>query len=447
MRRLLITGGEDPLFSGERLAGGELSGPLTHENCLALQARFPWTAPSCPRGKRITFGLGDRLGIAAPAQLAALAGTEVFPVLAQQSSRELKLTHRSNREMLDDVAWEVFQAGYQGGYAADGDHLKTEEEVRRALADGDTMITLDCSDYIDTAAYRLHEEDAWARCRALFPEKTLETWTRTYCGKQFARPGVTVTFPQEGFAQLLLTYARAVQFAAQIWQNLILPVRDTVAFELSIDETEIPTSPCAHYFVAAELQAAQVTLDSLAPRFCGEFQKGIDYIGQTADFERDFSAHTAIAAAFGYRISVHSGSDKFRIFQIVGRCPEGYHLKTSGTSWVEAVRVIAMCEPALFRRMWACACTYFEQARAYYHVSAALADAPEVPALPDDPCPRQILYITYGFLLAKQEDGEPTLRADIYAALRRHEAVFRQIITAHIRRHLTALGLCETPQQ
>lgn len=452
---LLIAGEPDSAFAGtvEEFEGNAYTVcPLTHENLLTLQERFPWTVPATPVGHDVTIGLGERLGLISGAHIKALRGSGAFPILAQQSKRELNLTGRSYRKMLDDVAWQVFAAGYEDGYGADGDHLKTLDEVLSTVADGATMITLDCSEHIVNGAHEMSAEEALARCKELFSADDIAYWFDTYCGKSFTvADGHTVEFDATTFPQLLLTYGDAVFFATDVFHKAIAPCPRTVAFEVSIDETEVDTLPCAHYFVAAELLRRDVRIESMAPRFCGEFQKGIDYIGNLNEFTAEFACHVAVAKHFGYRISVHSGSDKFSVFPIVGKLSGGrFHLKTSGTSWVEAVRVIAMCEPALFRRMLAFSREHYEEARAYYHVSGDLErvpmpDAPadsELPGLLSQVDCRQVMHITYGLLLqAKNADGTSAFRDDIYRALTVHRATLDDVICKHIRRHITDLGL------
>lgn len=453
VRSLLIAGRPDSAFHG--VAEGEiLRCPLDHENLLALQKHFPYTAPVSLRGRDRSIGLGDRLGVSSAAHLRALEGTDVFPVIAQQSKRELDLTGRSNRQMMDDVAWQVFEAGYEGGYAADGDHRKTLEEVQAALEDGVTMMTLDCSEHIDNDAWKRTPADAKAACAAAFAREQIDEWTEGYCGKAFRlESGVEVTYPEETFFQMLLTYGEAIAFATRVYHTAIAPCSHDVSFEVSIDETETTTEPCAHYFVAAELQKRGVRVDSMAPRFCGEFQKGVDYIGDLEQFRKEFRVHAAICQHFGYRISVHSGSDKFSVFPDVGRLSGGrFHLKTSGTTWVEGVRVLAMCTPALFRRMVPFSCAHFAEAKAYYHVSASADNVPdlstvadaELPALLDQVDVRQVMHITYGFLLqAADAAGKPVFRDEIYLTLHDHRAEYEAVITHHIRRHLVALGVAE----
>ena len=147
---------------------------------------------------------------------------------------------------------------------------------------------------------------------------------------------------------------------------------------MSVDETATPTSVAEHVFVASELKRLGVKWVSLAPRFVGEFEKGVDYIGDLDAFRRSFAQHVAVAQHFGpYKISIHSGSDKFSIYPIAAELTGGLvHLKTAGTSYLEALRAIAKIDPALFREIMAFAIERYPEDRASYHVSADLAKVP-----------------------------------------------------------------------
>ena len=128
--------------------GKALFGTLSHANAVALRRALPFTAPSPVGDREVTFGVGDRLGVAGPGHLRVMKRYQACPVLAQQSVRELDLTGRNYEQVLDASTWAVFQEGYEQPWGADGDHLKTEEWVRTALRVGYTMITADVSDYI-----------------------------------------------------------------------------------------------------------------------------------------------------------------------------------------------------------------------------------------------------------------------------------------------------------
>ena len=450
---LLICGSLPSGFKGESVELGTLSSILcrsTPENIRALQRFFPYTVPSSPRGHAMTIGLGDRLGLITGAHIQALAGSRAFPVLAQQSKRELSLTGRSNREMLDSVAWQVFESGYEGGYAADGDHLKTLEEVQSAIDDGDTMITLDCSEHINNTAAFISPEEAGKQCGMFFPSRLLKQWNSSYAGNHIPLDKhYEIYFSQNMLNTLYLMYGNMIDFVERVYKEVIQTCHHPVSLEISIDETVVETTPAAHYFVASELLKRGVFFDSIAPRFCGEFQKGIDYVGDINAFQFMFSIHAQIAVKLGYKISVHSGSDKFSIFPIVSQLSGGkFHLKTSGTSWVEAVRVIAACNPELFRRMLSFSCAKYKEAKSFYHVSGLTERIPpltslldkELPAMLDNIDVRQVIHITYGFLLQQHTpEGTYLFREEIYKTLRSHQEELNQTIIAHIRRHLQAL--------
>ena len=451
---LLIIGSAEG-FRGERvdLNGVEaLACHVSRENVQALQKVFPFTMPTPTSGHAMTVGVGDRLGLVTGAHIRAFQNSPVFPVLAQQSKRELALTGRTNRSMLDDVAWQGFEAGYEGGYAADGDHLKKADEVREAINDGDTMITLDCSEHIDNASAFLSVEKAKTLCRERFGDAQVNAWNEAYANKHFALGNHgDICFSTEDLSVIYLIYGKALDFIETIYHEIIAQSPRLVTLEVSIDETETETSPLAHFFVASELKRRKVVFDSLAPRFCGEFQKGIDYIGDINHFRVELAIHAQIAEKFGYRISVHSGSDKFSIFPYVGQLTNGrFHLKTSGTSWVEAVRVIAGCNPTLFRRMVHYSCGKYKEAKSFYHVTGLVEKVPDVDSVADTDLPylldetdtRQVMHITYGFLLQeKDESGRYVFRDDIYRTLREHRAELDDTISQHIRKHLVGLGV------
>jgi hypothetical protein len=416
--------------------------PLTHENASVLRKLFPFTAPKPVLGEPRTFGLGDRLGIATPGHIRAIRRYDAFPVFAQQSIRELSLTGRTYENALDCATFAVFRENFTRGFGADGDHLKTIDEVKYALSCGYTMITLDCSEHIRNDVGKMIDAEV---NEAYSPKKG---WDEKYSDKSVLLEGdLKLTFDAAGFRRMSLIYGDAIEFAREIYETLI---RGTgVDFEISIDETETPTTPAQHYFVANELRAAGVLFATMAPRFCGEFQKGIDYIGDLGQFRREFDEHATIAKHFGYKISIHSGSDKFKVFPIVGELAGGrFHVKTSGTNWLEAMRLVAMKDPALYREVHHFALTAFTEARRYYHVTTNLGNIPNVDKMPDGELPslfeqsdsRQIIHITYGTILnEKADDGSYVFRDRLYRLWRDNNDAYFDLLDSHIGRHLEAL--------
>ena len=242
-------------------------------------------------------------------------------------------------------------------------------------------------------------------------------------------------------------YTAALDFAHKVYEHLKAARGDEFDLEISIDETSSPTLPSHHLFIVRELRRRGVEFSSLAPRFIGEFQKAIDYIGDLAEFDRQFKIHALIARNYGnYKISVHSGSDKFAVYPTVGRETRHYlHLKTAGTSWLEAVTVIAYKDPELYRDMHKCALENVEAMLKLYHITADFNKIPALDSLSDSELPslmtmpeaRQLLHINYGPILT----GE--LRERFFSAMHKFEADYDARIEAHFDKHLSLLGVPE----
>ncbi len=454
---VLVAAGDDDLiksFDGEEhvLPDGRFKlCPTNGDNLAAVAERFPFIRPISHKNRKITFGLGDRLGLASAAHIRLLRGYDVFPVLAQQSIRELNLTGRTYDEVLAAASWDVFREGWTDGFGADGDHLKTPDEVKMALDCGFTMITLDCSEHIDNTIGALDAGKAHLKYMEM-PAAERERLEAKYLKKTFMLEAeVSIAFSKEEFERTVLVYNKATSYTINLFSEVIKNCGRIIDFEVSIDETHTPTAPHAHYFVASELVDGSVDITSLAPRFYGEFQKGIDYKGDLVRFEKEYVVHAAIAAHFGHKLSIHSGSDKFSAFPVIGKCSGGkYHLKTAGTNWLEAVRIIAMKAPELFRRMYRYSLENLNAAKKYYHISTTAADVPaitgmddsELPRLLDSEAPRQLLHITYGLLLcAQNNDGCYIFREDFFSVLKEHEEDYIGALNKHIGKHLERLGI------
>jgi hypothetical protein len=217
--------------------------------------------------------------------------------------------------------------------------------------------------------------------------------------------------------------------------------------EVSVDETPTPTSAAEHYLIAAELTRLGVKWVGLAPRFVGEFEKGIDYKGDLTAFERSFAQHAAVARTFGpYKLSIHSGSDKFAVYPIAARLAgDLIHVKTAGTSYLEALRVVARRKPDLFRRILDFAFTRFDADKASYHISARTGTVPRSKELANDKLEtvldgndgRQLLHVTYGSVLtAATDDGTPRFRDEILRVLIDNEEEHYSVLAHHLGRHV-----------
>jgi hypothetical protein len=436
---VIIVQGKNPGFKGTKLPDGNIKAPLNHKNAEILRKLFPFTAPSPVLKKDRSFGVGDRLGIAAPGHIKVFEKYDAYPVFAQQSIRELNLTNRTYEDVLDAVSFAVFRDGFKKEWGADGDHLKTVKDVKYALSLGFSMITLDCSDHI---------KDVTKETAPPLPKN----YADKYLGKTFdIGEKVSVSFSEEELKQIAAIYGEAIEFAVEMYNKFLKKGKYKADFEISIDETSTPTTPAQHYFVARELIDAGVSFATMAPRFCGEFQKGVDYIGDLVQFEKEIKIHAVIARHFKYKLSIHSGSDKFTVFPSIGKAAKNvFHVKTAGTSWLEAMRVAAISDPALYREVHKYALSAFDEARKYYHVTTDLKKIPDVDKLKDAELPdlfnqndsRQLIHITYGLILSKKnDDGSFTFKDRLYRLWREKEEVYSQALFKHIGRHLDLLGV------
>jgi len=231
---------------------------------------------------------------------------------------------------------------------------------------------------------------------------------------------------------------------AKMHRRLAALCKRAVELEASVAETESVTTPAEHYFFAAELKRLGVTWVSMAPRLVGRFEKGVDYIGNLDLFRTSFAQHVAVMQTLGpYKISIHSGSDKFSIYPLVAELTDGLvHLKTAGTSYLEAVRAISRIDPGLFRQIYTFARACYETDKASYHVSADMAKVPPVSKLSDQQLPasldqfdtRQMLHVTFGSVLTAE--GGEKFRKRFYAGLEAQEEVHYEVLAKHIGRHV-----------
>lgn len=465
-RRLGVLGPDSQTFESEAVVETEGHAVhlcrLTAENAQRLRTRFPWTGPE-PLGKTSAIGCGDRLGLATPGHIRAVRSSDVVPVLAQQSIREMKRTGRSPQEVLDDVTWAVFQEGYTDGFGADADHLKTKPHIDVCLAAGYSMYTIDPSEYVQDEADGLSDDALSKRFSDLpwddlktTPDACLDRYTGDSIVVESDKGRLTLDFDRTTLRRTAVKYGAAIAHTKRMAEYLARQYakhRDEDAYdlEMSVDETSSPTQAHEHYYVAAELNRLGIDVTSLAPRFVGDFEKGIDYIGDLDAFEEAFEEHSIIAGALGgYKLSIHSGSDKFSIYPIIGRhAGDQVHLKTAGTSYLEALRIPARHAPALFRDIVAFAFERFEEDRATYHVSTDLTVVPSPQEVADEALEetyleednaRQLLHITYGSVLSAEENERPRFRDRFFELLDAHEDEHFAALKKHFLRHIQGVG-------
>jgi len=377
-----------------------------------------------------SFGFGDRLGLATPGHIAAVRDTKFAPIFAQQSVRENACTGRSPQQVIDDARRAVDAAKWDAPWGADADHLKTVEDIPPFVDAGYTFFTVDPGEHVDNSADTdsleiLKQKVAnlnWDELSALYlKEDGDQVW-----GK----------FEAESLMRAMVKYGRAVQHAASMFRR-IYQMKDEFDFEVSVDETDSPTTPLEHFFIARELVRLGVRFTSLAPRFIGRFEKGVDYIGDLNALDIELEKHAAVTAHFGnYKLSLHSGSDKFTVYPLVAKhWGERIHVKTAGTSYLEALRVLTKHEPDLFMKIYALGRERYETDKKTYHVLAELNKLPKtnnLPSLLDDFHAREVLHVTFGSALAQ-------FGIELKAALAKHDNAYYGGLKAHFDKHLSLL--------
>jgi hypothetical protein len=421
--------------------------PLTYANAYALMGVLQNLKP-VPLGLQTSAGTGDRLGLATPGHARAFntvareAGVHpVTAVFAQQSIREMDRTRRSPAGVLCDATWGAFEAGWHGSVGADADHLKVYADIDACVAAGYSFYTIDPGAHVNSEADTATGAQLDATVDALRwsdLESTRADLQSRYEGRTFIAEGYRFTLDALSLWRAAAKYGNAIAHVTQMYRYL---ASKAVPFELevSVDETETPTTHAEHIFIVSEMARLGVKWISLAPRYVGRFEKGVDYIGDLDALRADLLGHAAIARVFGpYKLSLHSGSDKFSVYPLIVEASRGVvHLKTAGTSYLEALRVIAQVDPGFFRQIVQFARERYPTDRATYHVSADLSKVPAVAALPDAQLlslldqfdVRQMLHVTFGSALA-------TFGEKLIAQVRSNEELYYQVLEKHFINHL-----------
>ncbi len=294
---------------------------------------------------KYSMGIGDRFARQGMAQLTALVqaktlGVEIAPVW-NKSNREHLIVHTHPDSVRAEADAAVKTLGWQGPYHVDADHvgLKTVD----AFIGGSDFFTLDVADFVGQAAPTADLQDFVARHSRYATTLRISGIERT------------LTISEEDIADSARKYLLAVQEAGAIYRHIeAAKGRDRFITEVSIDETDKPQTPVELLFILAAVADRKIPAQTIAPKFTGRFNKGVDYVGDVAQFEKEFNEDLAVIAfavkEFGLpanlKLSVHSGSDKFSIYGPIAHALQtrdaGLHLKTAGTTWLEEVAGLAM---------------------------------------------------------------------------------------------------------
>ena len=289
---------------------------------------------------RYTFGMGDRFGRQGKPQLqsvmdARTKGIGVAPVW-NKSHREHTLTGTKPPSLRGEADVAVQELSYAGPYFVDADHINLH------TVDG----FLDCSDFFTLdVAEELGKPPLSADVTQRYLASILELGSLSVEG--LAAP---IVFSEESATKLVHNYGGAVA-AAKVLFDKIAEAKDADSFavEVSMDETETPQGPQELLGILRLLALEGVPVQTIAPKFTGRFNKGVDYVGDLEQFRKEFNDDLIVlrhaVESFDLpktlKLSVHSGSDKFSLYpiikELVAKHEAGLHLKTAGTTWLEEV--------------------------------------------------------------------------------------------------------------
>lgn len=292
----------------------------------------------CPK---FTFGVGDRFAHGAHAQLQAFIaakelGIDITPVW-NKSNREHDIIGSEPQSTRNAADQAVADLGWTGEYLLDADHINLGT-VDRFVAPCD-FFTLDVADEIGEAAETADVETFIAKHPELIGSVTIEG---------IAEP---LEISRELVERTANQFLKATHKARAIYDHIVAAKGGTDDFvtEVSMDETDNPQVPAEMLIILAAIADQGIPIQTIAPKFTGRFNKGVDYVGEVAQFEQEFNDDLAVIAhaikAYGLpaslKLSVHSGSDKFSIYEpikkAIARAGAGLHIKTAGTNWLEEV--------------------------------------------------------------------------------------------------------------
>jgi len=288
--------------------------------------------------ERFSFGVGDRFAHQAKAQLAAFQklekeGIHVVPVW-NKSNREHTFIGSEPQSVFDAALVAVKELGWNQSWHIDADHINLNT-VDRFMACSD-FFTIDVAESIGKPAAATDVQAFLDRHPELVGVLKI--------------PGVTAPFTTTltEVEKVAAKYMLAVQDAGKIYRHIVIAKgEDRIIAEVSMDETDLPQTPPELLIILALLADEKVRLQTIAPKFTGRFNKGVDYVGDLVQFEKEFNDDLAVIAhavrQYGLpanlKLSVHSGSDKFSLYPIIrkalSKTGAGLHIKTAGTSWLE----------------------------------------------------------------------------------------------------------------
>lgn len=319
-----------------------------------------------------TFGMGDRFGAQGRAQLEAILAArkqniDIYPVW-NKSFREHTIVGTEPSSLRVEADDAVKALGWSGSYYVDADHIRLE--TVDGFIDGSNFFTLDVADFVGKAP------DAAA----------LEAWLKyvePYLGQlQIDGLEQPLSISRADAEAAAAKYLHAIVEAGKLYRHIEAKKgKDNFVTEVSIDETDQAQSPADLFYLLSMMAQQGIPAQTVAPKFTGRFNKGVDYVGNLEQFEKEFHADLCIirfaVKTFGLpeslKISVHSGSDKFSLYPIIKRLIRehgaGLHVKTAGTTWLEEVIALARADGdalQIAKEIYAQSLAHFDELTAPY---------------------------------------------------------------------------------
>jgi hypothetical protein len=407
-------------------------------------------------GIRKSFGFGDRLGLATPGHIASVTGSQFTPYFAQQSIRELSRTKRFPEEVISSAAAAVDKSDWSGVWGADADHLQTQADVKLMAQAGYTMFTIDPSSYINGKTEEMNEEQLYENYQWLKEENycEIDELFDLYLGKSYTLNDDLVFsfYDKIVLLRIIVKFIKSICFTEKMFQE----IREACSsnpfeIEFAVDETTKATTSIQHLFMGLELKRRNINIVGFAPKFDTYFERGIDYHGDLKRFEKNYREHHAIANFCGpYKLSIHSGSDKFNIFPIIAQISgELLHIKTTGTSYLEGLRTVVRSDKKLFREIVAFCREHYKRDRVSYMVSAdpddisnSIADDELENSYLNSDTGRQILHVTYGSVLREDKNnGGNHFKERIYETIDKKQALYQELLCTHLGKHIKLLSV------
>jgi hypothetical protein len=294
---------------------------------------------------KYSFGTGDRFNHQGKAQLKALIkanenGVNVTPVW-NKSNREHNIVHSEPEGTRIEADQAVKALNWKGAYFVDADHINLSNVDRFVLHAN--FFTLDVAMYIGNAPTREETAAFKESCKKL--------------GSKISVPGIDepIEVTDSLLDDVAKKYLAAVKEAGKIYRHIEgTKGKGEFITEVSMDEVEAPQTPVELLFILKMIANEKIPAQTIAPKFTGRFNKGVDYVGDLEQFAKEFEQDVLIidyaVKEFGMpedlKLSIHSGSDKFSIYpvmaNIIKKYDKGLHVKTAGTTWLEEVIGLAV---------------------------------------------------------------------------------------------------------